>query len=168
MAIFTSDFTRARETACIFANTLADSNIPLHFNDKIISTGMDGDGTGTKHDIRLRERFFGDFNGKSDGHYGDVWRVDCTDPDHTEFNCESVNSVVRRTSELILDIEKELEDIDNDTDSQDDDRPHKVILVAHGDVLQILQTAFLKVDGSVHRSLDHLETASVRELRLAQ
>jgi len=116
VAIFSSDFTRARETADIFAKTLLDANIPLFHN-------------GVKHEVRLRERFFGDFNGKSDEHYQDVWEVDCTDPDHTEFGCESVNSVLVRMSQLILDIDNEINVVD--------DKPQKVILVAHGDVLQV-------------------------------
>jgi len=64
-----------------------------------------------------------------------------------------------RTSGLIIDLENELKGAQ---------QPYKVVLVAHGDVLQILQTAFLKKSGSVHRSLDHLETASVREMDLTK
>ena len=146
VAIFSSDFTRARETAGIFAKTVMDANIPLY------------QGT-VNNEVRLRERFFGDFNGGSDEHYQDVWDIDCNDPNHTDFNVESVNSVVGRTSGLILDLEEELKATGGD--------PYKVILVAHGDVLQILQTAFLKRPGSEHRSLEHLETASVREIHLA-
>lgn len=67
---------------------------------------------------------------------------------------------MNRTTDLILDIEQELQT------KQHPPQSYQVILVAHGDVLQILQTAFLKVDGKVHRSLDHLETATVRELVL--
>ncbi len=154
VAIFSSDFTRARETAGIFAQAIVDADIPLYQN-------------GVKNEMRLRERFFGDFNGDSDSHYQDVWNVDCKDPNHTEFNVESVNSVVERTSGLILDLETELERAGTDDDNNNDaNHPYKVILVAHGDVLQILQTAFLKKCGSVHRSLEHLETASVREMDL--
>lgn len=154
VAIYSSDFTRARETAAIFANILHQSNIPLYheYNEK-----QNHGPNGFHLDTRLRERYFGDWNGKSDTHYHDVWNFDCHDANHQEFNCESVNSVVGRTTELILDIEREL---------QDSPQPCQVILVAHGDVLQILQTAFLMVDGKLHRSLDHLETASVRELVL--
>jgi probable phosphoglycerate mutase len=112
---------------------------------------------GLKLDIRLRERYFGEWNGKSDSHYQDVWNHDIHDANHQEYGCESVKSVVRRTSDLILDIEQEL---------QEQPQSCQVILVAHGDVLQILQTAFWKLDGRVHRSLDHLETATVRELVL--
>eukprot|EP00979_Chaetoceros_neogracilis_P002436 scaffold424_cov127-Chaetoceros_neogracile.AAC.4 len=97
IAIFSSDFTRARETAEIFADKLRDSNVPLQNNCFKLET-------------KLRERYFGDFNGKSDVHYQEVWNIDCHDANHNKFNCESVNSVVIRTSELILEIEKELEE----------------------------------------------------------
>lgn len=161
VAIFSSDFTRARETASIFAEVLNENDIPLLFN----YNDEDGDGAdvfGVKYDKRLRERYFGEFNGKSDSHYQDVWDVDCVDANHTKYDVESVNSVVERTSSLILDIEKTLK-----TKNKSESEPGaKVILVAHGDVLQILQTAFLKVDGSIHRSLDHLDTAGVREFAL--
>jgi glucosyl-3-phosphoglycerate phosphatase len=148
VAIYSSDFTRARETAEIFAAELRKAKIPLiHVPN------------GIQLETRLRERYFGDFNGKSDKHYHDVWKFDCDDADHTEFNVESVNSVVHRTSRLILDIEKELSLLNGE-------KPYQVILVAHGDVLQILQTAFLKKESKLHRSLEHLETATVREFIL--
>jgi hypothetical protein len=52
-------------------------------------------------------------------------------------------------------------------DDGDDARGWKCVLVAHGDVLQILQTGFLRhEDASGHRSLEHLETATIRELTL--
>lgn len=150
-----SDFTRARETATLFANTLLNSKIPLYHPPHQLQKDLPG----FQLDIRLRERYFGDWNGKSDSHYQDVWDHDCHDANHQEYNCESVNSVVSRTTDLIIDIEQELQKDHPQTSFQ-------VILVAHGDVLQILQTAFLKVDGRVHRSLDHLETATVRQLVL--
>ena len=147
VAIYSSDFTRARETAEIFANNLLKSNVPLLHE------------SGVQLETRLRERYFGDFNGKSDKHYNDVWVHDANSADHTEYNCESVNSVMKRTTQLVIDIENDL--------IESEGKNCHVILVAHGDVLQILQTAFLKKDGSVHRSLDHLETATVRELKLS-
>eukprot|EP00557_Chaetoceros_sp_GSL56_P006573 CAMPEP_0176488876 /NCGR_PEP_ID=MMETSP0200_2-20121128/6961_1 /TAXON_ID=947934 /ORGANISM="Chaetoceros sp., Strain GSL56" /LENGTH=238 /DNA_ID=CAMNT_0017885925 /DNA_START=217 /DNA_END=933 /DNA_ORIENTATION=+ len=156
VAIYSSDFTRARETANLFANTLLDAKIPLYQPPHPVKNAP---ASGFQLDIRLRERYFGDWNGKSDSHYQDVWHFDCKDANHQEYSCESVNSVVSRTTELIIDIEQELEKYHHPQSFQ-------VILVAHGDVLQILQTAFLKVDGRIHRSLDHLETATVRELVL--
>ena len=147
VAVYASDFTRAKETAAIFAKGLKEANIPVKGGDVI-------------SEIRLRERYFGKWNGKSDIHYNDVWKFDCEDPNHTEEDVESVNSVMERTSGLVLEIEEQLK--------SNSDETYKVILVAHGDVLQILQTAFQKKNGSVHRSLEHLETATVREFVLSE
>jgi len=149
VAIFTSDFTRARETAGIFTSVLTEAGVPLYSPSAI-------------EEVRLRERFFGSWNGKGDEHYQDVWDLDRDDADHTEWGVESVNSVVSRTSQLVLDVDKLL----NTDVGEDDGKVWKVIFVAHGDVLQIAQTAFQKVDGKVHRSLKHLETASLREFVL--
>jgi broad specificity phosphatase PhoE len=41
-----------------------------------------------------------------------------------------------------------------------------VVLVSHGDVLQILQTAFEGLDPSKHRSIPHLPTAELRQLMM--
>ena len=39
-----------------------------------------------------------------------------------------------------------------------------VIMVAHGDVLQILQTAFMGVHPRKHRALPHMNTAELRHM----
>ena len=119
VALYASDFKRAWETADIFAKGLNAAGIP-------VKTG------GVVKEIRLRERYFGKWNGQSDSHYNDVWKVDCEDPNHTENDVESVNSVVARTSGLVLEIEEDLK--------AKTDEIYKIVLVAHGDVLQILQT----------------------------
>ena len=43
-----------------------------------------------------------------------------------------------------------------------------LLLVSHGDALQILQTAFSKQDASRHRQHAHLNIAEIRELVLAE
>jgi len=149
VAIFSSDFKRARETAQHMADACKAASIPLYKNEK-----------GVILETNLRERNFGTLNGGRDDRYQDVWDVDITDPTHNEFGVESVYSVVERTTRLVLDIDEEL------TGSQGDGK-WKCILAAHGDVLQILQTGFKKMDGSLHRTLPHLETATVRELKVA-
>jgi probable phosphoglycerate mutase len=150
VAIFTSDFTRARETASLFADELRKREIPLY-----------NDGVGLES--RLRERFFGEMNGGPDTRYQYVWDVDVKDPNHNEFGVESANSVLERTTKLI----NELDAMLCQSLSEDNPQMWKCVVVAHGDVLQILQTGFLKhEDASRHRSLPHLETATIRELRL--
>lgn len=83
-----------------------------------------------------------------------VWVVDAKDADHTEYECESVNGVLRRAWHVVQDCEKELPQ----------DQQWSVLVVAHGDTLQILQTAFTGIDPRGHRSLEHLETAVAREM----
>lgn len=153
VAVFSSDFKRARETASIFANELARSGVTLYNGGDIVL------------EERLRERYFGELNGGSDSRYGDVWEFDATDPDHGEFGAESPNAVLARTTRLIAELEERL---GSSTEEGEDGSYWKCVLVAHGDVLQIMQTGFLKhEDASRHRSLRHLDTATIRELPLA-
>jgi broad specificity phosphatase PhoE len=67
---------------------------------------------------------------------------------------ESVNQVMSRVTELIIDLERRFADT-------------SLLLVSHGDALQILQTAFAGRDASTHRQLQHLQTAEIRCFRLA-
>ena len=41
-----------------------------------------------------------------------------------------------------------------------------ILLVSHGDTLQILQAGFLRMNPSPHRRLPELRTAEIRQLRL--
>ena len=61
--------------------------------------------------------------------------------------------MISRTTALVAGLDEEYEN-------------RNILLFAHGDVLQILQTAVLKVDGRGHRGLEHLDTAVVKELVL--
>ncbi len=99
---------------------------------------------------KLRERRFGDWEKRDDRHYQDVWDRDRHDPSHTEEGVESVDAVRARTTELIRELESEHAE-------------EAIVLVSHGDALQILQTAFESVPGSAHRSLRHLDTAEIRK-----
>lgn len=101
----------------------------------------------------LRERHFGEFEEKSNVHYDDVWAHDANSADHTKYGVESVNDNLKRTTAFILDLEDKYDGVD-------------ILLVSHGDTLQILQAAFERVDAHKHRSLRHLETAEIRELIL--
>lgn len=103
-------------------------------------------------DERLRERHFGDFELKPDTHYPEVWAMDKRDLGHSEHNVETVQSVLQRSMAVVNDFEKHF---DNET----------CLLIAHGDILQILQTAFYQIPPHQHRELPHLETAEVRALR---
>lgn len=105
-------------------------------------------------DERLRERCFGELELGSDSAYGQVWRKDAEDPDSEPFGAESANRVMRRVTSLVADYESS-------------HRGSTLLLVSHGDALQLLQTAFAKQDASRHRALDHLATADIRLLTFA-
>lgn len=158
LCLLSSDLLRARQTAQAVADAVQQHNknhpsssgsfIPLYYN---------GDSTTTSDVVifekRLRERGFGEWDLQEDSNYQNVWKDDAIDPSHTHRGVESVDSVMNRVTECILDWDARLE--------------HKmVVCVAHGDVLQILQTSFHKLNGSKHRTLEHLETATLRELEL--
>ena len=90
--------------------------------------------------------------------------MDVQNANHNEFNVESANSVLERTTKLITELDEQLAE-GGCCGNDNEDRGWKCILVAHGDVLQIMQTGFLRHDdASRHRSLEHLETATLREL----
>ncbi len=100
---------------------------------------------------RLRERFFGEFELDGDDAYAEVWRADARDADNTEAGVESPNAVMARVTAVIADCETRLAGRD-------------ILLVSHGDALQILLIAFAASDASNHREIRHLETAEIRPL----
>lgn len=100
---------------------------------------------------QLRERFFGDFDGGPDTGYQEVWNRDAEDPRHSDFNVEPAFDVISRTIALLGELETLFRGV-------------VVLLVAHGDVLQILQTAFEQRSPSSHRQLPSLQVAEVRAL----
>jgi len=153
LIILTSDFLRAKETAQIVADyivttepQLANTKFPL--GKPIIET-------------RLRERWFGDWDGGPDNHYPDVWKHDLLDSNHTLCAVESVQSVLKRTIDCVMEWDASVSTKNTNTNTNT-----LILLVAHGDVLQIVQTAFARMDCAHHRSLPHLETATLRPLEL--
>ena len=97
---------------------------------------------------------------------------------HEMFNVESVSNVLARAYNVV-------EKLDSEPALASDTKPwcpsnglhahvlwthhictlrRLVVIVAHGDVLQILQTRFAQVEARLHRSLEHLPTAHLREL----
>eukprot|EP00532_Pseudo-nitzschia_australis_P008468 CAMPEP_0168167392 /NCGR_PEP_ID=MMETSP0139_2-20121125/2524_1 /TAXON_ID=44445 /ORGANISM="Pseudo-nitzschia australis, Strain 10249 10 AB" /LENGTH=392 /DNA_ID=CAMNT_0008084629 /DNA_START=215 /DNA_END=1393 /DNA_ORIENTATION=- len=179
IAIVTSDLLRAKETAQFAADAIHSHNsqctesngssdaIPLHSDAIVIDT-------------RLRERGFGEWDGGSDVHYHDVWKDDAIDPGHTMRGVESVWSVTNRATIFVLEWDQNLaEKADKgqqqavveakrgDAAASNPYDYYWVVCVAHGDVLQILQTAFsADMDPSQHRLMEHLETATLRPLEL--
>ncbi|CAF0889413.1 unnamed protein product [Rotaria sp. Silwood1] len=138
--IIASDFRRARETADILASNLSSLN-----NDK----------SNVQLDKRLRERFFGIYDGTSDENYNIIWKNDEDDPIKNLNNqIEPAESVRERTTSLIKELEEKYE---NQT----------IFLVSHGDAIQILQTAFERLpSANQQRHLKHLDRAEFRPLIL--
>jgi probable phosphoglycerate mutase len=102
-------------------------------------------------DDRLRERWFGDWEKTANANYQKVWADDRQDPGHRNANVESAEEVQRRTVALINDLEAKYEG-------------RTVLLVSHGDALQIMQTGLKGESAALHRDIPHLETSEIRKL----
>lgn len=136
--IITSDFSRARETADEVARVIGQE----YAVDVV-------------EDIRLRERSFGKYELRSSDCYNDVWDADLKAQSGFRdcvYNVEPAPSVARRVSSVVQETEAE----------SDLARYAVVILVSHGDSLQILQTCFLGMSPYRHRSVEHLENCELR------
>jgi len=107
--------------------------------------------TPVSYSENLRERYFGEFEGQSATCYRKVWERDRVDPGHDDFAVEPATNVVTRAIELIVELESQFSDA-------------VILLVAHGDVLQLLQCAFEHRSPAFHRQLSPLHVAEVREL----
>ncbi|CAL1172695.1 unnamed protein product [Cladocopium goreaui] len=138
VVMVTSDFSRARETAQLFAKALRKAG---HVCPVRIAT-------------ELRERRFGQLEAGPDSRYPEVWVKDKVDCGARPFGVEAAEAVQKRTSKLVAQLDRNLPD------------GADVVLVSHGDALQILQTAFLGLSPKKHRELPHLDRAELRELTL--
>ncbi|MBI1866168.1 MAG: histidine phosphatase family protein [Candidatus Staskawiczbacteria bacterium] len=101
----------------------------------------------------LRERYFGKLDKTPLNNLIKVWEYDERNANHKHEGVESPNKVLKRTLVLINKLEKKYKN-------------KKILLVSHGDVLQILHTHFSKKPVSQHRQIPHLETAEIRELKI--
>ena len=102
-------------------------------------------------DKRLRERNFGDLELEHTNEYENVWRKDELSANQQEKHIESVTSVLDRSLELVNEIEQSVSGKD-------------VLLVGHGDVLQILITFYQGFEPKFHRSIAHIKNAEIRVL----
>lgn len=130
LSIISSPFLRARQTAEVAASILG---VPVEV------------------DHRLAERDFGEFELLDDSHYENVWVADPTGREDLPGGAESVYSVVERTCDLILEVEKN-PDVST------------CLLVTHCDVAMILSCAFENLDPRLHSTLDPIKTGKVRRL----
>ena len=102
---------------------------------------------------KLRERFFGKWDLAPVSEYLKAWEHDCMNPGFEKDGVESVKSLLERTTSLIAELEKKYSS-------------KKILIVSHGDPLQVLQTGFLNKNPSNHRRIEYLKCAEIRELRL--
>ena len=111
-------------------------------------------GEAVERRTELRERFFGTLDGQSDENYHRCWAFDSHSCLHSEFGCEPVASVVTRAGRLLLELDRQFSGC-------------VIVLVAHGDVLQILRTGFEgKNPPALHRLGEPLQTGAVLRLRV--
>lgn len=99
-------------------------------------------------DKRLRERYFGEFDGQADAHYPDVWALDSLNADHAHHQVEAVSSVAARMSAVMEGLEQQY-------------AGEIILLVSHGDPLQILLTALAGKSLTTHREQTPLVPASI-------
>ena len=118
---------------------------------KLVAAAVDAD---VEAEPALRERDFGDFELGPNTAYDQVWARDAVDATHTDNQVEAAAAVLERAAGAVRRVEESARE------------GHAVLLVSHGDCLQILQTAFAGVGVSAHRSLPHLETCELRRLEL--
>lgn len=102
-------------------------------------------------ELGLRERYFGIWDGQSHDHYQAVWEEDVTEERSIDERVESTASVLHRGIEVLKRLERTYQN-------------EVILLVSHGDMLQILRTAFVGISHTRHRSLPHHETGEIRSL----
>ncbi len=101
--------------------------------------------------VLLRERFFGCHEGMPADRYGDVWEQDAVDPDNAAGGVEPPSSVAGR---MLREIES----------CEDRFRGGVVLLVSHGDPLQMLIATIIGIGPHRHRNIPHFSQAELREL----
>jgi len=100
---------------------------------------------------RLRERDFGKWELQSHDNYQSIWQHDLVKPEKPWMGVESVDDTLARIQSVITDLEKE-------------HGSKTILLVGHGDLLQILLAHQNGVNPRFHRSLQSLNNADIRSL----
>ncbi|CAO3569746.1 unnamed protein product [Mortierella alpina] len=168
--ILTSPFQRTRQTADIIHQELCAfiesyrSTSPQEGSPTMPTVSLE-DSEGPREVSDLRERFFGEFEMKtpSDDLYSAVWREDEQTPFHERYGVESVATVTERMTRVVRSEEGSGKDLTGRS-TNDATEEIWVILVSHGDSLQILQTAMRGWSGDRHRQVEHLDTATWRDV----
>jgi probable phosphoglycerate mutase len=98
----------------------------------------------------LRERFFGPLEGEKDHRYQEAWEMDREG---------SVLPGVEPVEEVLARMEKAIERI------EEKNQMKRILLVSHGDPLQILITAAQGLSPGRHRELPPLQKGEIRTLK---
>lgn len=101
-------------------------------------------------DVRLRERNFGEHEGGPADVYAGVWEDDDAGREPAA-GVESPRSVAARVQSLLSELEAA-------------DTREGLLLVAHGDVLQIAEAVIRGLPPHAHRRLPHMENAEIRRM----
>lgn len=100
---------------------------------------------------RLRERGFGRWELCSHEHYETVWQNDLSNPDVSVDGVETVSQALQRSLDLIDQLERQYTN-------------ESILMVGHGDVLQILLAHHHNINPRFHRSLSGIDNADIRSL----
>jgi len=101
----------------------------------------------------LRERDFGKLELTCLDLYREIWQEDSINPNRGIWGVESATSVMKRTTELVAHLERACRD-------------KTILLVSHGDTLQILQCGFDGLPARAHKDVQPFKAGEIRELRL--
>lgn len=135
LLVVSSDLARAAETAAIACQALREAGAQARL----------------RFDPRLRERRFGAAEGASNRLYEPAWELDARDPTHRLWGAESAQDVAERLLALVRELRRARGQA-------------RVLLVSHGDPLQIASAALRGRSPGLHRQEPHWEPAQVRAL----
>jgi len=137
VVIVSSDFSRVAQTAVLIKDEIYEKVNTIEI----------------VYSIELRERLFGVLEGTTNENYEKAWKADqITDiPIDAIPGVEHVVQVYKRACNVINQCESKYVNMN-------------IVLVSHGDVLQILLSGILLRNPHLHRSIAHLNVAEVRQL----
>eukprot|EP00039_Didymoeca_costata_P021740 m.345320 g.345320 ORF g.345320 m.345320 type:complete len:224 (+) comp26110_c0_seq1:131-802(+) len=158
IAMYTSPFSRAKQTAECLQKALAASGVEVELVEA--------------HE--LRERYFGvDYEGKGDSLYKQVWAIDEKDP--TKSPCYQNNKLEEKEQgESVMDVATRVAAFV--TLLEERHRDTTVVLVSHGDTLQITSVVVRAIaergvqalptveEAQRHRAMYSMQTGELREL----
>lgn len=143
-----------KEAGALTENTLIVSS---PFSRCLRSAEIAKEILGTKSDIvvddRLGERWFGDWDKTSDQNYAHVWEEDRKSPDRAAAHVESIRGVQERVMTVMQDLE-----------SRSSGRT--ILLVSHGDTLQILKETLREKSADFHDGLTPLHVAEIQKIAI--